>query len=152
MFKKCPCGQEKCSCRQDFGLFLIRLSLALVFIIHGWVKFTNMEATVGFFVQLGIPGFFAYIVAAVEFFGGLAMLLGVGTFYAGILLAVVMVVAILKVKLKSGFVGGYEFDITLLLTALGIAKTGPGCISIKKFFTGKKEDKAENKTTEQFPK
>lgn len=149
MFKKCPCGKEKCSCRQDFGLFLIRLALALVFIIHGWGKFANMDATIGFFVQLGFPAAAAYLVAAVEFFGGFAMLLGIGTLYAGILLAVVMAVAILKVKLGMGFSGGYEFDITLLLTALGIAKTGPGCISIKKFFIRNKEDKTISKTPEQ---
>jgi uncharacterized membrane protein YphA (DoxX/SURF4 family) len=108
------------------GLFLVRFALAAVFIGHGIQKFSNLEGTIGFFGKLGLPSFFAYLVATVETAGGILMLLGVGTQIAGVLLAIVMLVAILKVKVSSGFVGGYEFEATLLLTSLGIAFTGPG--------------------------
>lgn len=141
MFKKCPCGKKNCSCRQDLGLFLVRLALALVFIIHGWGKFANMQATIGFFAQLGFPVATAYLVATVELLSGIAMLLGVATLYAGVLLAVVMAVASFKVKLGQGFVGGYELDVTLLLSALGIAAAGAGRINVKKLFSKSKENK-----------
>lgn len=109
----------------DLGLFLIRLALAVVFIAHGWSKLQDLPGTVGFFDNLGF-GFLAYPVTAIELLGGLAMLFGVFTGWAGALLAAVMVGAIATVKGQTGFFGGYEFDLTLLLAALGIAFTGPG--------------------------
>ena len=126
----------------------MRLALALVFIVHGFGKFTNMQATIGFFAQLGFPAALAYLASAVELLGGIAMLLGIATRYAGVLLAIVMAVAIFKVTLKQGFSGGYEFGLTLLLISLGIAATGPGCISVMKLFTkSKKEGNAPSAET-----
>lgn len=110
---------------KDFGLFIIRLSVAIMFISAGWGKFTNMEQTVGFFASLGLPAFITYLVVAVELLGGLAMLLGVFTRYAGILLSVVMVFAIILVKSKMGFIPA-QIDIMLLASSLGIAMIGPG--------------------------
>ncbi len=120
---------------QNLGLFLVRLALALVFIVHGWMKLNGLDATEAFFGNVGIPaaGAMAVIVALVEFLGGIAMLLGVFTNWVGGLLAIVMLVAILQVKSKLGFVGGFEFDLTLLLAALAVVFTGPGEWTIKKF-------------------
>ncbi len=113
---------------KDLGLFLLRLALALVFIAHGWAKLTGLGMTESFFSSVGIPaaGAMAVIVALVELLGGISMLLGLFTNYSGWLLFVVMGVAILQVKLAKGFVGGYEFDLTLLLSALAVVFTGPG--------------------------
>lgn len=120
---------------KDFGLFLLRLALALVFIAHGWAKLNGLEATEAFFSNVGIPAAssMAVLVGLVEFLGGLAMLLGVFTSWAGGLLAVVMLVAILQVKLSKGFLGGYEFDLTLLLAALSLIFLGAGDWTVKKF-------------------
>lgn len=118
----------------DLGLFLIRLALAAVFIVHGAGKLGNMEGTVKFFASLDLASFFAYLVAAVETLGGLAMLLGIFTEAAGIGLALVMVFAIYLVKFTTGFAGGWEFDATLLLAALGIVFAGPGRYAVKRFF------------------
>lgn len=116
----------------DAGLLLIRLALAAVFIGAGWMKFGNLGATAAFFAGLGLPSFFAYLVPATELLAGIALALGVFTDLAGILLAIVMVGAIALVKFKGGFFGGYDFDLVLLLAALGIAFAGPG-----KYATGK---------------
>lgn len=126
MFKKL----HSCPKNVELGLFLIRLGLALVFIIHGWAKLTNMDATVGFFASLGLAAFFAYVVALIEFLGGIALLVGYYTQVAGWLLAVVMFFAIILVKGKAGFVGGYEFDLLLLLSSLGMAFIGSGKYSL----------------------
>ena len=114
----------------DLGLLLIRVGLALVFIIHGWGKWQNLDGTVGFFGGLGLAAFFAYLVATVEVLAGLAMLLGVWVDWAGLLLAAVMFTAIYLVKFDMGFVGGYEFDLMLLLSALGVAMMGSGAYTI----------------------
>src|SRR3989338_7938658 len=102
-------AKDKVIC-QDTGMFLIRLGIGLVFVIHGWGKFGDMAGTIGFFSGLGLPAAIAYLIAAVELLGGLAMILGVYTKWAGWLLAIVMAAAILLVKGKMGFSGGYEFD------------------------------------------
>lgn len=114
----------------NLGVFAIRLSLALVFIAHGWQKFMNLEQTTGFFDSLGLGVFFVYLVATVELLGGLAMLLGVWTRLAGLLLAIDMVFAIALVKLSQGFIGGYEFELVLLLASLGITFMDPGRYAI----------------------
>jgi len=40
---------------RDRGLFFIRLALAIVFIAHGWDKFTHLEATIDSFAAVGLP-------------------------------------------------------------------------------------------------
>ncbi len=117
-----------CTCPHHpaLGLFLMRLGLGSVFVVHGWMKLTNLAGTVGFFSTLGIPAWLTYLVVFIEFFGGIAVILGLGTRAAGYLLSAVMLGAIATVKFKAGFVGGYEFDVVLLALALGLALTGAG--------------------------
>ena len=130
--EQCLCGKGGCLCGRDIAMLLIRLALAVVFIYHGWQKGSNIQMTVGFFAKLGFAPFLAYLVAAVEFFGGIAMLLGIFVKYAGALLAIVMLVAIVKVKILTFHTpfasptGGYEFDLVLLLTALAVVMGGAG--------------------------
>lgn len=114
----------------DCGLFLIRVGVALVFIFHGWGKWQNIDGAIGFFSSLGLMAFFAYLVATVELLAGLALLLGLWTDVAGVLLAVIMLVAIYLVKLDKGF-GGLEFELILLLASLGLAMTGPELIRLE---------------------
>jgi putative oxidoreductase len=112
------------------GLLLIRVAIAVVFIFHGWMKFQNMAGTIGFFHMIHVPAFMAYVVAAVELLGGIAMLLGMWVSVAGYLLAITMVFAILLVKIKIGF-PAIEIDIAMLGASLGIAMVGAGRFSIK---------------------
>ena len=116
--------------RGEWGMLLLRVVVGAVFIAHGWQKLQMIDGVIGFFGKLGFAPFFAYLVAWVEFVGGLAMLLGVFTRIAGYLLAAVMIVAIFSVKLKMGFLGGYELDLTLLVAALALAWSGPGKLSV----------------------
>lgn len=119
---------------KDCGIFLVRVVLGLIFIVHGWDKIQNMEGTIGFFSSLGLASFFAYLVAWVEFLGGLAVLLGIFTRWIPYLLAMVMVFAIFLVKLKLGFSGGYEFDLLLLVSALAVAWSDSEAYSVFKLF------------------
>lgn len=110
----------------DLGILILRFSLGLVFIIHGLAKFQSMDMTIGFFATLGLSSFFAYLVASVEVIGGLLVLLGIYTSYSALSLAIVMIFAILLVKLGKPFIGGYEFDLTLLLSSLALSVMGTG--------------------------
>ena len=112
------------------GLFLLRAVVGLVFIFHGLDKLQNMSGVIGFFGSLGLAPFFAYLVAWVEFLGGIALLLGVFSRYAAYALSIIMVVAIFLVKLKAGFLGGYELDLVLLVSLLATAWSGSGKYSL----------------------
>ena len=113
----------------DLGMLLLRLAVGIVFVAHGWAKFADMASTIGFFGQLGMPAILAYVVAAVELLGGLALVVGIYTDLAALLLTIVMAVALVYVKmvtLKMGLLGGYEFDLVLLAATLTIMFIGPG--------------------------
>lgn len=125
-------------CNQDVGMLILRIGVGFIFIAHGWAKLMSLGATTGFFENVGIPmaGFFALVVALVEFLGGLAVLFGVFTWLSGLLLAFVMLVAILKVKGFDAFTGpqGFELDFMLLCASLAVAKIKPGKYSVAKKF------------------
>jgi len=118
----------------DLALLLIRVGLVLVFMAHGWAKFTGMEDTLAFFASLGLPTFWAYVVAGAELIGGFCMLIGFGTGWAGVALAATMVGSITLVKISKGFMGGYEFDLMLFLSAIAISLSGAGEYTAKYLF------------------
>ncbi|MBT2637840.1 DoxX family protein [Bacillus sp. ISL-39] len=115
---------------------ILRLVLGATFSIHGAAKFQGgIGNTVAFFESLGFPGISAYIVALVELVGGLAMLLGVGTRVISILFAVVLAVAIVKVKVAGGFMGngqmaGFELDLALLAISIFLAITNKSLFAL----------------------
>lgn len=115
----------------DAGLLSVRLGLAAVFIVHGAMKLADVSATMTMFEGMDLPGALGVIVGIVELLGGAAMLLGAYVRYAGYALAAVMVGAILSVKWKMGFVGGWEFDFMLLAAAICVAWTGAGEYAVK---------------------
>lgn len=113
--------------KNEAGAVILRIILGLTFFIHGFVKFQGgINNTVGFFDSIGIPGFVAYLVAAIELIGGIALILGIGTRIVSVLFAVIMLGAIFTVKLPLGFLGngqmaGYEFELALLAMAIFLA-------------------------------
>ncbi len=124
-WKDCKCGNP------DLGLLVARLVLAAVFIAHGWAKFQDMEGTVNYFNSLNLPAVLAYLVALGELFGGVSMLLGFATHWAGKVLAVIMVGAILIAKPTMGLIGGYELDLSLLALVFAIVMIGPGKYTLR---------------------
>ncbi|MEN9622201.1 MAG: hypothetical protein RLZZ67_635 [Candidatus Parcubacteria bacterium] len=118
----------------DTALLLIRVGLALVFLAHGWAKVSGMENTIAFFASIGFSAIWAYIIAYTELIGGFLMLIGFGTGWAGIALAATMVGSIALVKLSKGFLGGYEFDLMLFLSAIAISLAGAGQYTVKYLF------------------
>lgn len=122
-------------CNKDFGLFVMRVILAVIFISHGMGKFHAIDQTIIFFSSLGLSAFFAYFVATIEVLGGLLVLLGIFTQYAGMVLAIIMVFSTILVKLKMGYLYA-ELDIAVFALALGIATIGPGRWSLSKKICG----------------
>lgn len=115
------------------GFFLVRAMAGIIFATHGIMKLSSMEGTIGFFASLGIGAFFAWLVAIIETVGGIALVLGVFSKIFGALLAIIMIVAIIKVKLPFGFMA-LELELMLLVTAITTLFNGCGKYSVCRLF------------------
>lgn len=115
-----------------WGMLPLRLVAGSVFMMHGGQKLfvLGLGGTAGVMTQLGIPAPMAAaaVVTAVEFLGGLALLLGLLTRWVALALTVDMLMAILVVHLQGGFFlpNGFEFALTLLGATVTLALLGSG--------------------------
>lgn len=126
----------------DLGLFLLRAVLAVVFVYHGsqklfgWFGGYGIEGTAGWMASIGIPlpTLSTILAGSAEFFGGIALLLGVGTRVASLAVAFTMLVAIATVH-HSAFdarAGGMEYQLTLGTALVALALIGPGRIAVER--------------------
>lgn len=126
------------------GLLIIRLVVGLAFVGHGaqklfgWFGGYGPKGTGGWMDSIGVkPGVAAAVVIGIiEFFGGALFTAGLFTAVAGILLALTMVGAIVKVHVKNGFwntSGGYEFNLILIAVLVGVALIGAGDFALDAF-------------------
>jgi putative oxidoreductase len=114
---------------RDVAPLLLRIGIGLIFIYAGWGKLTGIEGTQQFFGSVGIPmaGIMAWVVAVVEFVGGILVLVGFRIQIPALLLAFVMMVAILTTKVGGEDVfRAMRLDLLLLLTSLALVITGSG--------------------------
>jgi putative oxidoreductase len=76
-------------------LLAIRLYWGWQFSQTGWGKLHNIEKITNFFTTLNIPfpGFNAHFVAGLEFFGGILLILGIGSRFVSLLMTANMFVA-----------------------------------------------------------
>jgi putative oxidoreductase len=129
--------------RMALGLTLVRIIVGVVFLVHGSQKLFvfGLGGITGFFTQAGIPlpMVAAPVVTFVEFLGGIALILGVFTRIAAILLAIDMMGAIAFVHGKNGFFlpTGYEYALTMLVVNFALAIGGPGEYAIESRFMGR---------------
>lgn len=122
------------------GLLIIRLVFGLTFAAHGtqklfgWFGGYGLAGTGGWMESLGLkPGKFHAAVAGLgELVGGLLMALGLGLPVAAFLYVATMLVAIVKVHGKAGYLaqGGYEYNLAIIAVAVGLALAGPGAYTI----------------------
>ncbi len=130
---------ERLSRYSEYAPSIVRLTVGLIFLAHGWGKFTNLQAIGQMFGSMGMPAptLMAGFVAAVELLGGIALILGIGTRVAAVLLSIVMLVAIVKVKSSIGLIApmgaklpGAELDLALLAGLVTLLLQGAGRLSL----------------------
>jgi putative oxidoreductase len=128
----------------DLGLLVIRLVIGVLFIGHGaqklfgWFGGHGLKGTGGWFESIGMkPGVTMALVAGLsELVGGILFALGLLTPLAAILIAATMFMAIVKVHGQNGLwatSNGYEYNLTLLAVAIGMALIGPGQYAVDAF-------------------
>jgi putative oxidoreductase len=121
---------------------LTRLVVGIGFHFTGRGKLHDLGKVTSFFTDLGIPfpGANAAFVSALEFVGGLCLMLGLGTRIFAFLLSCSMVVALLTAD-RDAFVGKFPGDVTdvvsftYLLFLIWLVLYGPGPVSIDRLLS-----------------
>lgn len=138
---------------QSWGITILRVVVGVVFLVHGLQKlFGGVEMVSGMLGGIGLPlpQIMAIVLIAVETLGGAALILGLFTRYAGVLLAITMLVALFTVHLANGFFvrdGGYEFVLTLMGASGALALTGSGALALDQLlFGGRQSTSAQPQT------
>ena len=116
-----------------YAALLLRVVLGGLFLTHAWLKifvFTP-AGTVGFFASLGLPAALAYLTMTVEVLGGLALIAGVYTRIAAIVLIPGLLGAIVTVHAANGFFfnnpkGGWEYPAFWVVAVIVQAGLGSG--------------------------
>ncbi len=119
----------------EWSMIIIRVSLGIIFLAHGVQKLSGMDGIVQWFGSIGLPPVLAYVVATIETVGGAFLILGLFTRVAAAGILFVMLGAIFSVKLSKGFIGGYEFDVSLLAMALSLILSGSNTFSLGNLFS-----------------
>ncbi|MBV8150870.1 MAG: DoxX family protein [Candidatus Eremiobacteraeota bacterium] len=114
------------------GLLAVRILVGMAFIFHGYPKIANPTGWMG--TMAFLPPWGQAIVAVVEFFGGIALIAGIVTRLAALLLVCDMLGALVLVEIPSGtpFVGpGHTLEVALSYLAINLLLllAGPGALS-----------------------
>jgi len=115
-----------------YALLFARIIIGIGMIYYGLPKIKDLKSNANDFVGMGFrPGWFwGTIVAFVEFFGGIVMVLGFYAQVAAALLGFEMVIGtIWKIKVGKPFTD-YSYDLQLLALAVIIIVFGSGAYSI----------------------
>jgi putative oxidoreductase len=116
---------------QPVALLVMRLVLGSILIAHGYQKVIvhgGFEHHMNMVGSLGLPRPLAYLSAGTEFFGGIAIVLGLFTRFFSLAFVIEMCVAIWKVHFKNGLTGpgGYEFPMSIATIAFALMCFGGG--------------------------
>ena len=125
----------------DWAILALRLALGAIFLAHGWPKIKDLKRTGDNFTAMGFrPGaLWGSVAAVVEFFGGIALVLGLFTQIAsGLIVGEFATIIVWKLMRKQPFVGGSELDFLILAAALVLLTIGAGTFSLDRslFLTG----------------
>jgi len=129
------------STRAGLGLSVVRILVGLIFMAHGAQKLFGLfggyglEGTGQWMESIGLaPGYLmALLSGSAEFFGGLALVIGLLARPSALALSVTLVVAIFSVHIGNGLFmsnNGYEFALALLAGTVAVLIEGAGRFSV----------------------
>lgn len=134
--------------QSGFDTLPLRVGAGVIFAAHGaqklfgWFGGYGLEGTGGWMESIGLaPGvLMAGLAGSAEFFGGLALIVGLLVRPAGLALAMTMLVAIFTVHFENGLFmsnNGYEFGLALLVISAALTLRGAGSLSVDKLLHAK---------------
>lgn len=122
----------------DYAALLLRVTMGVGFIAHAYLKYAifTPAGTVQYFQSLGLPGPLAYVVIAAEFFGGIALILGLWTRWVSLALLPILLGAVFA-HAGNGFFfsaanGGWEFPAFWAVALAVQALIGGGALALKR--------------------
>jgi putative oxidoreductase len=124
-----------------FAALALRVPVGLILAAHGaqklfgWFGGYGLEGTGQWLASIGLePGYLmALLAGSAEFFGGLALVLGLLTRPAAVVAAFTMLVAIFAVHIGNGLFmanNGYEYALTLFAATVALAIQGAGRFAV----------------------
>ncbi|MCY0965417.1 DoxX family protein [Parathalassolituus penaei] len=124
-----------------FAALALRVPVGIVLAAHGsqklfgWFGGYGLEGTGQWMASIGLePGYLmALLAGSAEFFGGLALVLGLLTRPAALVTAFTMLIAIFSAHIANGLFltnNGYEYALSLLAVTVALAIQGGGALSV----------------------
>lgn len=133
----------------DWLQLVIRLILGIIFFAHGaqkmlgWFQGAGLRNTMKTFREhMGIPPGLAFLAIAAEFFGGMALIVGLLSRIAALGIVITMAVGIALVHRRHGLFlnwfgnqegHGYEYNLLAIALAMVIIVRGSGALSLDYF-------------------
>lgn len=125
----------------------LRLPVGIIFVAHGaqklfgWFGGYGLDGTGQWMASIGLtPGYLmALLAGSAEFFGGLALIVGLLVRPASAVLAFAMLIAIFSVHIGNGLFmsnNGYEFGLALFAVSVALTFSGAGRASIDRVLAG----------------
>jgi putative oxidoreductase len=115
---------------------VLRVVVGVTMVMHGYPKLKNPKQTIGWTKGLGVPVGATWLAIILEFFGGIALVIGFIVPIVAFFIALEMIgnMILKKTKMKAPYLVGqnpaaYEIDITYLLLALALIVLGAGVVS-----------------------
>jgi putative oxidoreductase len=139
----------------DWGQTVLRLAAGIVIWPHGAQKLLGLfggyglEGTLGFLTKMGIPLAFAWLAVIAEFFGGLALALGLFSRIAALGVFSTLAVALVMVHLPNGFFmnwsgnqkgEGIEYFLFALPVLALVVWRGAGAFSLDRLIAQKAQE------------
>lgn len=133
--------------RAGYGLTILRVLVGIIFAAHGaqklfgWFGGYGLAGVAQWMESIGLaPGYLmALLAGSAEFFGGLALIIGLLVRPAAAALTFTLVVAIFSVHIGNGFFmsnNGYEFALALMAATLALLVEGAGRLSVDRRIAG----------------
>ncbi|WP_282114813.1 DoxX family protein [Pseudoalteromonas arctica] len=129
------------SSKAGVAALILRVPVGLILAAHGaqklfaWFGGYGLEGTGQWMASIGLePGYWlAMMAGSAEFFGGIALAIGLLTRPAAVVAGFTMLIAIFSVHISNGLFmanNGYEYALTLLVITVVLAIQGAGSFSL----------------------
>ncbi len=117
---------------------VLRMVIGALFLYSGIIKLMNMEMIIGFFASMGLSVVIAWLVTIGEIAAGAALIAGIFTRIASVIVVIIMLGATILTAKATGFNTAIP---TLVYAFAGVSLflSGPGCFALANIW-GKKCD------------